>query len=227
MIGMVARFGMVLEPNIKAAMRSIDLLAEKRTDFTFTVVGAIQSTEVALRIAKAAAEINDKHGRRVCVVNHSLGNEATRFIASVDMLVGYGRVCFEGMMYSKPTAVVGANGYAGVIEPDCDIASLSKFNFSGRNVIKENPIEFAAVLNQMINDSQRRIRSASYGHDWLKSNLSVEKAVDTHVNLYSNLLPSQHRDSLLIVIMGYAIMICGKLKTAYLRIKARFNKSYQ
>ncbi len=58
--------------------------------------------------------------------------DAYYLLKHATIVLGVGRSAFEGMAYGKPTIVVGANGFAGVVCKE-NIEELSYYNFSGRN----------------------------------------------------------------------------------------------
>lgn len=224
LLGMVARLSLVLELNIAAALRGIDVLASKRQDFVFAVVGAVQDRCVAERIQALITTINTRHGRVVCLLNQSCSNRAREFIASVDVLLGYGRVCFEGMIAGRPTVVVGVRGLGGIITPDCDMDTISGCNFSGRNAGAEDPDALAVSLDSLLNDERKRGDAARFGRGWVESIMDVNKAVYTYERVYQGASMAQVWDPIYHVLGGYGVLLGGKFKDLVHRIHRRIGK---
>jgi len=228
---MIARLSQTKVNSILHSLYAVESLARQRDDFMLVVIGASQDETVKSRIVSRINQINDSVGRTVVVHDESLSSHAAHYLASADVVIGVGRVCFEGMIFGKPVMVVGESGFAGCISPslsDDDLSAIAHYNFSGRNVLKhglpgggDGRQAMAQTLERLLTDAMFRNDTAEFGYRYVLEHYDVHAAVRTYERVYSEVtgMVQQPRDSLVRAMCGYGILLGGKIKDVYHRLK--------
>jgi len=194
---MVTRIAWGKEQGIYSSLKSIDYLARRRKDFVFLLIGNIESSTIKRKILKKIKQINRNHGRMVVVLDDKkfISNPLSTFDLA-DIILGIGRVSFEGMMARKPVLIVGNKGFAGIISSK-NIKELSHYNFSGRNIkneeIRVTDIKMCLLLDSLLSDDKLRKEYASFGNVWAKKHLDVKTAAQTYNDTYRHLLTQEQQ----------------------------------
>lgn len=221
---MVARLSQTKINSILHALDSVELLAHKRDDFVQVIIGATQDESIKNRILSRIEQINNSVGRTVVIHDESLSSHAARYLSSADVVLGVGRVCFEGMIFAKPVIVVGESGFAGCITPtltDDQISTIAHYNFSGRNVLEhgvpgggDGKQVMCEMLNKLLSDTEFRNATAKFGYQYVLEHYDVQAAVGTYERVYAAVMKAQQpRDSLIRALCcGYGVLLGGRMK---------------
>lgn len=141
-------------------------------------------------IGSDSEEVN----RRCAEANQRLGAEVVRslgvlpgvadLLACADLVVGTGRCVMEAMACGVPTAIIGHEGFAGVVGPDT-ISAIADTNFAGRNVAggqldDRMPGDLAAVLA----DAALAKSLGEFGREYVGRELDVSRGVTRYVQVY-------------------------------------------
>uniref|UniRef100_C6DZV7 Glycosyl transferase group 1 n=1 Tax=Geobacter sp. (strain M21) TaxID=443144 RepID=C6DZV7_GEOSM len=100
--------------------------------------------------------------------------DAFRLLQVATVVLGVGRSAFEGMVYGKPTIVVGRNGFAGVVAPE-GIDEIAYYNFSGRNQgTQVPPTALAAEIAALLDDPGKAASAGDFGRDFVMREIDVK-----------------------------------------------------
>jgi len=139
-------------------------------------------------VRRRIAEVNDEFGCTVAATAQDEGATALHYLGMADAVIGVGRSAFEGMAFRKPTLVIGANGYAGMVTPG-HTAALAYYNFSGRNIAEEKPYdcsveEIAVDLYRVLTDTAYAQELAGFGRRYVEDVLDVRIAAAAYEKMY-------------------------------------------
>ena len=230
---MVSRLSVMKEKSILYALEVIEMLSDRRQDFIFIIVGAVQDDYVRANVAKRIAIINIKnHCKIVFLENKLRSHKAFLFLKKADIVMGVGRVCFEGMVFMKPTLIMGEGGFAGLISPttsEDDLEKIAYYNFSGRNVINCDPEnrlrELSLVLDHLLTDKEMSVQCGKFGRKILDNYYHVRNASRTYSRLYQSLIKNetQKHVSVFNAVFVYFILIGGKIKDFFRTLREKKN----
>lgn len=112
---------------------------------------------------------------------------AFRLLQRASVVLGVGRSAFEGMIYGKPTLVVGENGFAGVVCPET-VEDIGWYNFSGRNQQQEVAADLlAAELGSLMRDADRSRILGDFAHDFVRREIDVARGAGRIGALYQRI----------------------------------------
>ena len=169
---------------IEYVFKATERLLSLRSDVDLILIGDGQSYEKISRLAK---EINNKMGREGIFLTGAVIN-ANSLLRYGDIVIGVGRSAFEGMFWSKPTIIVGENGFAGVIEEET-VEELEYYNFSGRNVEMSGDCKkLENVIWKILEDEQYALKVGGFGREYLEQELDVVQGVEKIEKLYEDML---------------------------------------
>lgn len=139
-------------------------------------------------VRRRIAEVNEEFRCTAAATAQDEGADALQYVGMADAVIGVGRSAFEGMAFRKPTLVIGANGYAGMVTPG-QVAGLTYYNFSGRNIAEEKPYdrsveEIASDLHRLLTNQAHYEELADFGRRYVEEMLDVRIAAVAYERLY-------------------------------------------
>tara|TARA_B100000579_G_C22811568_1_gene845516 strand:+ start:684 stop:1952 length:1269 start_codon:yes stop_codon:yes gene_type:complete len=228
-IFMVTRMSFVKIIAIDLALDSIKKLAQKREDFLFILIGRINRKTIYKYVKKKVDLINNKSGRQVVLFDNNLSKMTRKIFSISDIVMGVGKVCFEGMLNKKPVIVLGGNGCSGVV----DIESQEKFqqmvytNFSSRDVNDTSKQIEKIIFNieLLLNNKRTRERLGLNNFEWVNNNLDIKQGIDIYISTYNRIQKMEYQKLLPVRFAYYGILIMllgrvkGLIRELYLNIK--------
>jgi len=167
---MISRLNVNKRKAVEHFIAAMSRVAEIFPEARGAVVGGGKCYEELLQLARKA---NAGAGMEIVRLPGSVP-EAARLVEAASIVLGVGRAAFEGMRASKPTLIVGENGFAGEVSPR-NIEALSYYNFSGRNVpAPAGPEELADAILKILRDRELAEELGSYGRSYLETSLDVD-----------------------------------------------------
>jgi len=153
-------------------------------------------------------ELHDEARRRGEAINSRFGSDtvvltgpvvdAFKLLQEATVVIGVGRSAFEGMVYGKPTVVVGSNGFAGVVDPEC-IDDIAYFNFSGRNKSTAVPASvLAAEISALLEDAEKAAAVGSFGQEFVMREIDVKRGAERIEAIYQHVCDPGNRGNLLL-----------------------------
>ena len=140
-------------------------------------------------------DINRAAGRTLAVTAQEEAPRAPDYLGMTDIVVGVGRSAFEGMLFAKPTVIVGKTGFAGLVG-DEDIEQLAFYNFSGRHRALSpydvSVAELTDTLRKLLEDRALYERVGALGRTYVLENLDADVAAKRYEALYQNFSPSDY-----------------------------------
>jgi len=110
--------------------------------------------------------------------------DAYKLLKNASIVIGVGRSAFEGMIFKKPTIIVGANGYSGLVTEET-IPDLGYYNFSGRNQKQlVQPGKLTDVVKQLLADPELCEVSGRVGKDFILQEIDVAKGISRIEKMY-------------------------------------------
>ncbi len=185
----------------KGVLQSADAVArlyEEGYDVRFVHIGFVPSDDEAnLEEVKAQFEaINRAAGTTLAVSAQDEAPHAPDYLSMADVVVGMGRTVFEGMLFEKPTLIIGKAGFAGLIGRD-DTEPLAFYNFSGRHLKEAKPYEqsvgeLKSTLRELLEDEALRVRVGEFGRAYVLKNLDANIAAERYEALYTSFVPENY-----------------------------------
>lgn len=173
-----------LEPkvlSIKQALSTMSLVLKKNVDTKFVIVGG--KGDFYNQAIKEAEEINNNLGRKAIVFTGLVEN-AYRYLAYADVVLGQGRSAFEGMGFGKPTIIIGENGFAGTVLSE-NVESQGYYNFSGRNQLEPvSSAYFASEISKLLSDSEYAKQCSAFAQSFLAQELDIEAGIKRIEDVY-------------------------------------------
>lgn len=169
---------------------AIEQVAASGTPCQFALIGG--SGDRYQETLKWAEELNRGAGIPRVVLTGPV-KRAFRLLRRATVVIGSGRSAFEGMCYGIPTMIVGARGYAGDVS-ESDIDAVAYYNFSGRNLDRDRPVQaLTDRLVSLLNSPAERRVIGEFGRRYLLDNLDVVKGCERYAAIYQNAL-DEHRN---------------------------------
>ncbi|PHR27531.1 MAG: hypothetical protein COA36_08855 [Desulfotalea sp.] len=128
-------------------------------------------------------ELNLRANRKLVVFVGQV-YKAYKLLQNATLVLGVGRSAFEGMIYGKPTIVVGVNGYAGIVCEET-IPLLAYYNFSGRN--QQQPVipqVLSDTIKELLKNDVFRISCGNLGKDFVSREIDVKMAIPRIEKMY-------------------------------------------
>jgi glycosyltransferase involved in cell wall biosynthesis len=157
---MVSRLvGWLKLDGLRRAIAAADRLAARRHLQLVIVGGGSAESDVARR----AAAVNARHGRRVVAVIGPLVDPRPAYEVA-DVMISMGGSALRSMAFAKPTIVVGERGFSAVLEP----ASRTVFDHQGFYGIGSGRVdadELITQLERLLDDAELRAELGRFGRD--------------------------------------------------------------
>ena len=140
-------------------------------------------------------EINRAAGATLAVTATEEAPHAPDYLGMADIVVGVGRTAFEGMLFAKPTVIVGKVGFAGLVGCE-DIEQLAFYNFSGRHRTRApyamSVTELTDTLRKLLEDRELYERVGEFGRTYVLENLDANAAAGRYEARYHTFSPSDY-----------------------------------
>lgn len=178
---LISSFDSTKADSILQVMDALEILVDQGVEFQMVFIGGRGAFFENMKARGAAT--NRKVGREVFTFTGPVV-DAFKLLRDATVVMGVGRSAFEGMALGKPTVIVGANGFAGVVSEDT-VADIGYYNFSGRNQKEISPPEqLAQVLVDMLSDPERRERTGQFGQDFVMKEIDVKAGLKRIEHVY-------------------------------------------
>ena len=185
----VARVHAAYENSLLQSIEVSKRLNYKGLDVCFVHIGYVQQDKVYDKVKTAVQEANKELGRTIAVTARDEALDALSYLGMADIVVGTGRAAFEAMLASKPTLVVGKNGFAGLVSAET-VDALAHYNFSGRNIVRwqdfdksvSNIAEAAEIVltNVAVGEAV-----SHFGRRYVIAKLDADIAAEKYESLYN------------------------------------------
>ena len=140
-------------------------------------------------------EINQAAGATLAVTATEEAPHAPDYLGMADIVVGVGRTAFEGMLFAKPTVIVGKAGFAGLVGYE-DIEQLAFYNFSGRHRTRApyamSVAELTDTLRKLLENRELYERVGEFGRTYVLENLDANAAAGRYEARYHTFSPSDY-----------------------------------
>lgn len=171
---MISSFDGTKAPSILQVMDALELLLEEGISFQMVFVGG--KGAFFEEIQERSVRINRKWDRQVVTLTGPVV-DAYKLLKKATVVLGVGRSAFEGMAFAKPTIVVGANGFAGLVS-ERTVEDVAYYNFSGRNQNKLlSPNVLAHELKGLLEDSEKQKSIGMFGQVFVLEEIDVKKGL--------------------------------------------------
>lgn len=194
----IARLSTKYKEGIVQSADAVARLHKEGHDVRFVHIGFVPpADEENFRTVKAHFEaINRAAGTALAVTAQDEASHAPDFLGLADVVVGMGRTVFEGMLFKKPTVIVGNAGFAGLVGRD-DTEQLAFYNFSGRHLKEAKPYErsvaeLTGTLRELLDDEALRTRVGEFGRAYVLEHLDVDIAAERYEELYASFSPENY-----------------------------------
>lgn len=178
---MISSFDNTKADSILQVMDALDLLIEQHIDFQMVFIGG--KGTFFEKMKERAARTNKQAGREIFIFTGPVV-DAFRLLKKADIVMGVGRSAFEGMAYAKPTIVVGANGFAGVVSEE-NVDEIGYYNFSGRNQrVVVSPKLLAEALTNLLADARLRQAVGKFGQQYVCKEIDVKEGLGRIEEVY-------------------------------------------
>ena len=185
----------------KGVLQSADAVArlhKEGHDVRFVHIGFVPPGDEA-NLEEVKAQFGAINRAALTTLAVSAQDEALRapdYLDMADIVVGMGRTVFEGMLFKKPTVIVGKEGFAGLVGHD-DTEKLAFYNFSGRHLKEAKPYEqsvteLTSTLRELLQDEALRARVGEFGRAYVLKNLDANIAAERYEALYSSFVPEHY-----------------------------------
>lgn len=182
---MISSFDSTKIQSIYQVLDAAEIAFSNGSQFQLTLIGGKGNGYEGAK--RYGAEIGKRHPHGNIVFTGPVMH-AFRMLQRADLVIGVGRSAFEGMAYSKPTIIVGENGYAGVVSQE-SVEQIGWFNFSGRN---QNsfvpPEELASVLQRLLQDKNRRNDLGQFSRGFVFKEIDVARGTDRIADAYQKVV---------------------------------------
>lgn len=180
-IMMISSFDDTKIRSIEKVLDAAEMLFSKGVFFQLVLIGGKGPLHDQAR--DRAKAICERFGAgRVLLTGQVM--RAFRLLQHADIVLGVGRSAFEGMVYGKPTLIIGEKGFAGVVSPET-IASIAWYNFSGRNQIEDVSAEYLGeTIAELLQAPDRCRLLGAFGRDFVFSEIDVARGVERLGGIY-------------------------------------------
>lgn len=170
-IMMISSFDPTKIESVRHVLEAVRILLEKGLTFQMVFIGG--EGDLYEDFKRRAAEINQRCGQPAIVFTGPM-MKAYRLLVHADIVFGVGRSAFEGMLYEKPTAIVGARGFAGIVSEET-VADIAYYNFSGRNQQTPCPPQILAErLEYLLTHPAEHAKLGQFGKQFVMREIDVE-----------------------------------------------------
>ena len=180
-IMMISSFDGTKSLSILQVMDALELLLEEGIVFQMVFIGGKGAFFEEMK--QRSASINLKWGSQVITLTGPI-IDAYKLLKKATVVLGVGRSAFEGMAFAKPTIVVGAKGFAGLVT-DRTAGEIGYYNFSGRNqkhVISCNIL--AGELKNLLMDTEKQKEAGVFGQQFIFDEIDVKSGISRIVAVY-------------------------------------------
>ena len=178
---MISSFDGTKSLSIMQVIDALEILLEDHVLFQMIFIGGkgVFFEEMKQR----AASINEKWHRQVITLTGPVV-DAYKLLKKATIVLGVGRSAFEGMVFAKPTMVVGENGYAGLVSEQT-VDAIGYYNFSGRNQKKlSSPKLLACELTNLLSDSEKQKLVGAFGQQFVLHEIDIKAGISRIEKLY-------------------------------------------
>lgn len=192
----VARCSPGYENSVHEGIEAAAALRNRGHEVCFVHFGYADVQRVYRRIKEHVETVNQRFDDVVAVTVQDEALQAQRYCPMADIVMGTGRSAFEGMLCEKPTFIIGARGYAGLINEE-NIDEIAFYNFSGRNTKqdieqKASVAKQVALVERLIEDDAYRAAVARFGKDYVLDQLDAAAAAEPYERVYGNFHSARH-----------------------------------
>lgn len=178
---MISSFDGTKEDSILQVMEALELLVAEEIRFQMVFIGGRGSFFEAMK--KRGGEINKRLGKTIFIFTGPVV-DAYKLLRDATIVLGVGRSAFEGMAYAKPTVVVGATGFAGIVTPET-VDDIAFYNFSGRNQQAIAPVDhLVQALKELLQDKRLAEEAGRFGCDFVAKEIDVRGGLDRIEEVY-------------------------------------------
>jgi len=173
-VGMVAAFGEFKD--YKTYFDAAQLLLKKRNDVTFLAIGSNTDS------TQSKSYIENENVANFILLGKQSGVES--YINAMDVCVlstyseGVSNSILEYMALEKPVVVSAGGGSDEIVVNET----------TGFLISPSNSIELCDKIDLLLSDQQLRQRMGLAGKERIKNHFSIEKMVDSYVDIYSRFL---------------------------------------
>jgi glycosyltransferase involved in cell wall biosynthesis len=126
-----------------------------------------------------------------CIVMTGPVVNAYRLLQRATIVLGVGRSAFEGMIYAKPTLIVGEKGYAGTVSEET-VDPIGWYNFSGRNQKEEvSAEELANAIRDILSCEVKAKHLGAFAKDFIAREVDVRVGAKKIKDIYLQLISHQ------------------------------------
>lgn len=183
-IMMISSFDNTKIRSIHKVLDAAEMLFARGLRFQLVLIGGKGTLHE--QAGQRAREICERHGAgRIVLTGQVL--RAFRLLERADMVLGVGRSAFEGMVYGKPVAIIGEQGFAGLMSPET-VETIAWYNFSGRNQRQEVAAEpLAEVMAELLADPDKRARLGAFGREFVLREIDVARGAARIREIYDRM----------------------------------------
>jgi len=180
-IMMISSFDGTKEDSIRHVVHSLELLLNKEVKFQIVFIGGRGAFFEGMK--ELGDRINTRCRKKVFWFTGPV-IDAYKLLQHASIVLGVGRSAFEGMAYGKPTIVVGANGFAGVVS-EKNIEDIAYYNFSGRNQGSTNmPDQLASAITTLLSDANYQKKVGQFGRKFVFEEIDVRTGISRIESVY-------------------------------------------
>ena len=187
---MISSFDGTKIRSIHQVLDAVEILFLKGVKFQLVLIGGKGELYDQARLK---GESLCKRFEPDCVVFTGPVLHAFRLLQRATVVLGVGRSAFEGMIYSKPTLIVGENGFAGIVAPET-VDDIGWYNFSGRNQQKVVSAEnLATEISLLLADEVRCCELGEFAFEFIRQEIDVAQGASSIKSIYKKLLVPESR----------------------------------
>lgn len=176
---MISSFGK--QASILYVFRAFEQLVRQGLNLQMVFIGG--KGDFFLKMIARGEVLNQWANRRAVVFLGPI-HGAYKLLQNATIVIGVGRSAFEGMMYEKPTIIVGENGCAGLVSEET-IPDLAFYNFSGRNQkIKTHHEMLSHLIKQLLGNKLLCVSCGKAGKKFIENEIDVEKGIPRIERMY-------------------------------------------
>jgi glycosyltransferase involved in cell wall biosynthesis len=178
---MISSFDTSKKDSILRVMEALELLLAQHIYFQMVFIGG--EGPFFEKMKKRGAEINHRHSKEIFIFTGPVVN-AYKLLRDATIVLGVGRSAFEGMAYEKPTIVVGATGFAGIVSEQT-VDDIAFYNFSGRNQkILAAADHLVQALTSLLSDKDQCKVVGRFGADYVAKEIDVRGGLERIEEVY-------------------------------------------
>jgi UDP-N-acetylglucosamine:LPS N-acetylglucosamine transferase len=180
-IMMISSFDSTKQNSILNVIDAVQQLIENGENVQMVFIGGKGS--FFEEVQERAALINIKFSKKIISLTGPVVN-AYKLLKNASLVIGVGRSAFEGMIFNKPTIIVGENGFAGIVSKET-VNDIAYYNFSGRNEKQNVSLEkLVQAIKRLIENEEYSNIIGKFGHDFVLNEIDVRKGIPKIEQVY-------------------------------------------